>query len=521
MSDTVSDTPTGAPSPAGAIAAGRGLAVPDAPTVLDAPRAPSRGGPAHGLRPLASMAPGTLSRQLVLRVAALVTLLALLLGLASTLTVRHQLMTTVDNDLRSALERSQRFDRGNDHFGRPQPGTQVGQITVLDTATASLGVRWIEGGYVQLDSAQTSSLVSRTGTQPTTLTLDGLGSYRALKVDDGSVSQVVALPLDVVNRTLRDLVLTELALTGLVLAGSVALAHALVSGALKPLNRLAATATEVSTLELDRGEVALPMRVAPADADPGNEVGRVGQAFNHMLNNVEGALASRQRSETKVRQFVADASHELRNPLAAIRGYAELTRRGREDLPADTQYAMGRIEAESERMSRLVEDMLLLARLDNDPSLDLQETDVVEVVLNAVSDARVASPGHRWSLDLPDGEVVARADALKLHQVVANLLANARKHTPEGTHVTTGVRAEGSHAVVTVTDDGPGVDPALRDNVFERFARADTARAHNQEGSTGLGLAIVAAVMEAHGGTASLDSVPGRTRFTLRLPLAS
>ncbi|GAA1390081.1 HAMP domain-containing sensor histidine kinase [Luteococcus peritonei] len=489
----------------------------------DAPRTPTASGqvrpPASELSPLGTMARGTLSRQLVLRVAALVTLLALLLGLASTIAVRHQLMGTVDNDLRSALQRSQRFDRGDGRFERPQPGTEVGQVTALSNATDQAGVKWIEGGFVRLTTAQTEQLLEAATGEPATQSLDGLGDYRVIKVSDGAVTQVVGLPLDVVNRTLRDLVLTELALTGLVLLSAMALAHALVTGALKPLNRLAATATEVSTMELDRGEVALPMRVAPADADPTNEVGRVGQAFNHMLNNVEGALDARQRSETKVRQFVADASHELRNPLAAIRGYAELTRRGREDLPTDTQYAMGRIEAESERMSRLVEDMLLLARLDNDPTLELQETDVVEVVLNAVSDARVASPAHRWGLDLPEGDVLARADALKLHQVVANLLANARKHTPEGTSVVTGVRAVGCFAEITVTDDGPGVDPSVKEHAFERFARADTARAHSQEGSTGLGLAIVAAVMEAHGGSASLDSSPGRTCFTLRVPL--
>lgn len=474
-----------------------------------------------GLAPLSPMAPGTLSRKLVLRVVALVALLAIALGTASTLAVRHQLMSTIDNDVGNAMGRSQKYEP---HGGRtgPPPGTEVGQITVVTGGSQDQNGRvYVEGGYLDLSPGQISPLLAATTSEPTTIRLGDLGIYRAMAAtsDDGT-TRVVALPMDVVNRTLRQLVLMELAMITLVLLGAIALAHALVTGALRPLNRLAATATEVSTLELDRGEVALPVRVAAADADPGNEVGRVGQAFNHMLNNVEGALATRQESETKVRQFVADASHELRNPLAAIRGYAELTRRGRDLLPPDAQFAMGRIEAESERMSRLVEDMLLLARLDNDPSLDLADVDVVEVVLNAVSDARVASPGHRWSLSLPEDAVVARADALKLHQVVANLLANARKHTPEGTSVQTGVRAEGGFAVVTVTDDGPGVDESIRDHAFERFARADTARAHSQEGSTGLGLAIVAAVMEAHGGSASLDSAPGRTCFTLRIPLA-
>lgn len=304
---------------------------------------------------------------------------------------------------------------------------------------------------------------------------------------------------------------------------SVVVSRAVVVRALKPLNRLAATATEVSNLELDRGDAALPMRVPGADANPDTEVGRVGHAFNHMLNNVEGALASRQKSETKVRQFVADASHELRNPLASIRGYAELTCRGRDELPADTQFAMGRIEAESERMSRNFRRGHAAAGPPRrGPHLDLAPTDVVDLVLNAVRDSQVAGPDHDWGVDLPEdgASVLAMADAQKLHQVVANLLANARKHTPAGTHVTVGVGTEGRFAVITVTDDGPGIDPSIKDTLFERFARADVARAHNTEGSTGLGLAIVTAVMEAHGGSASVDSVPGRTWFTLHVPLA-
>lgn len=465
---------------------------------------------------------GTLSRKLVLRVAGIVMLLALLLGTASTVAVRHQLINTVDAKLASSLSRSDRFmnDDHKDFGDRPPPGTEIGQITLF-TSTSTPGVIWMEGGKESLAHAVAQQLTAADTSEPVTVQIDELGAqYRVASRTSSSGLQIVALPLTSVNHSLKQLVLTELALTLAVVLGAVALARALVSSALRPLNRLAATATEVSNLSLDRGEVALPQRVADADADPANEVGRVGHAFNHMLENVEGALATRQESETKVRQFVADASHELRNPLAAIRGYSELTRRGRDDLPEDTRFAMGRIEAESTRMSRLVEDMLLLARLDNDPTLELATTDVVEVVLNAVSDAQVAGPTHDWSVSLPEHPVLARADALKLHQVVANLLANARKHTPAGTHVETSVSTDSGHAVIMVIDDGPGVDESIKDTAFERFARADTARAHNQEGSTGLGLAIVAAVMEAHGGSAQLDSQPGHTCFTLTIPLA-
>ena len=240
-----------------------------------------------------------------------------------------------------------------------------------------------------------------------------------------------------------------------------------------------------------------------------------------MLDNVEGALAARHASETKVRQFVADASHELRNPLASIRGYAELTRRERDTMSPTMSHALGRIESESDRMSRLVEDLLLLARLDSGPALDLKPTDVTEVVLNAVSDARAAGSDHQWSIQVPDEPVTARADRYRLHQVVANLLANARTHTPAGTRVTAALRTEGPWAVITVTDDGPGIPAEILPSVFGRFTRADSSRVRKDGGSsTGLGLAIVAAVVAAHGGRAAVASEPGRTEFTVRIPLA-
>ncbi|HZA71425.1 MAG TPA: HAMP domain-containing sensor histidine kinase, partial [Propionibacteriaceae bacterium] len=240
---------------------------------------------------------------------------------------------------------------------------------------------------------------------------------------------------------------------------------------------------------------------------------------------VEEALAARQASEVKVRQFVADASHELRNPLAAIRGYAELTRRSREELPDDAAYAMSRVESEADRMSHLVEDLLLLARLDSGPYLELQPVDLAEVVVNAVSDARAAGPDHVWRLSVPDEPVMALADRHRLHQVVANLLANARTHTPPGTTVETGVSIGPGEAVLTVTDNGPGIPPDIQSRVFERFTRADVSRVRTPGaaagGSTGLGLAIVAAVVEAHHGRVAVSSVPGQTRFTVTVPLAS
>mgnify|MGYP003376077527 FL=1 len=191
------------------------------------------------------------------------------------------------------------------------------------------------------------------------------------------------------------------------------------------------------------------------------------------------------------------------------------------DRPEPTQHALSRIESESDRMSTLVEDLLLLARLDSGPNLDITRTDLTEIIVNAVSDAQVAGRDHLWRLSLPDEPVEAMADSHRLHQVVVNLLANARTHTPAGTEVTTSLSREGQWAVVSIHDNGPGIAPEVLPTVFERFTRAEASRYRKSgEKSTGLGLAIVQAVVGAHGGMASVASVPGDTTFTVRIPLA-
>ena len=286
---------------------------------------------------------------------------------------------------------------------------------------------------------------------------------------------------------------------------------------LAPLSRVAATATKVSELTLDRGAVDLAQRVPESDTDPHTEVGQVGAALNRMLDHVGNALQARQASETQVRQFVADASHELRTPLAAIRGYAELSRRSRS--PDEVAHVLRRVESQAQRMTTLVEDLLLLARLDAGRPLAHDRVDVTMLVVDAVSDAHATAPGHDWQLDLPDDPVVVTGDQARLHQVLANLLANARTHTPEGTTVTVAVSAEAGRAVLRVHDRGPGIPAALLPHIFERFARGDSSRSR-AAGSTGLGLSIVHAVVTAHHGTVSVDSAPGSTTFTVRLPAA-
>ncbi|MDX3535344.1 HAMP domain-containing sensor histidine kinase [Streptomyces sp. MB09-01] len=360
---------------------------------------------------------------------------------------------------------------------------------------------------------------ARAESRPVDADLPGLGAYRVLAAPDGSLA--LAFPLSEVDSIVRTLVGVEVCVT---LAGLIAASlagQALVGVALRPLRRVAATATRVSELPLHKGEPALHERVPDAEADPRTEVGQVGAALNRMLGHVSSALTARQQSEMRVRQFVADASHELRTPLASIRGYAELTRRGREEPGPDTRHALGRIESEATRMTGLVEDLLLLARLDAGRPLSSADadTDLAPLVVDAVSDARAAGPGHHWRLSLPAEPAPVRADPARIQQVLVNLLANARTHTPPGTTVTACVSRETSAVRLMVEDDGPGIPPELLPHAFERFARGDASRSRTA-GSTGLGLAIVQAVVTAHGGRVGVRSEPGRTRFEVVLPLA-
>ena len=504
---------------------------------------------APGLTPVppgeqpAPLGRGTLGRQLVIRVTALVALAAILLGGATALATRQLLINQLDRQINGALNRQQQFraggggswdpsDQGRPPGGVRVPGQPIGTLAAefVVGKEPSIGVLRGDDAKLTLDRRRYAELVAQLQSVPVDGELslrltEPLGRYRLVAQQRPYGTVVVGLPLTDVDNFIAKLVALVLALTLLAVAGAALAARAVVLRSLRPLNRVAATAQQVSQLPLDRGEVALAVRVPPADADPTSEIGRVGHALNHMLNNVEDALAARQASETKVRRFVADASHELRNPLAAIRGYAELTRRSRDELPEDAAYAMSRVESEAERMSRLVEDLLLLARLDSGPDLEVGPTDLTALVINAVSDARAAGPQHGWQLSLPEEPVVALGDRHRLHQVVVNLLANARTHTPAGTRVETTIEVREGQAVIQVSDDGPGIPEEIQHQVFERFTRADTSRTRAAGAasgtSTGLGLAIVAAVVEAHHGRVTVASRPGRTTFSVWLPLAS
>jgi two-component system, OmpR family, sensor kinase len=480
----------------------------------------------------------TLRTKLLAAVLALFTVVMLATSALTVLETRRYLDSQLTQDLQTALGRA--GDRGgvfdDDGDGRvPRSGGPPGapgsdDVLVLGLAADgsvatdprgnTLNSVTLPNGDGELDAAQIEELTGGIeGDEAVRIDLgDGLGEYlvTARTLPDGG-QFIVGVSTEPVDRLLSKLLVLVLGGTvvGLVLVG--AGGAVVIRRNLAPLDRVAATARRVSNLQLASGDVALAVRVPEADADGRTEVGQVGLALNTMLDDVESALRSRQESEMRVRQFVADASHELRTPLASIRGYAELTRRESEPVPGTVTHAIGRVESEALRMQELVEDLLLLARLDSGRPLEREPVDLTLLAMNAVSDAHAASPDHAWELDLPEEPVEVTGDGARLHQILANLLANARTHTPSGTKVVTRLRPEGQMVRISVSDNGPGIPDALQAKVFERFTRGDDSRSR-EKGSTGLGLSIVAAVGQAHGGRVEVDSTPGATTFSVLLP---
>ena len=603
------------------------------PPSTPAPASPARAPRARKKTRDAARRPWSLRTRLVVSAVSLIAVVCAVIGTVTTIALKSYLEGQVDNDLRSSAGGAMRKVGEQPISADPRSPENIfflnGPGQPIGTAGARLGLngKAIQSGKsndeaMLPDLSNASQRVDKlTSDQEKALTaiplddkvhavdLPGLGSYRAVaKWNPRAGGIIMAFPLNQTQDTVNTLILVEVcvAAAGLVAAG---LAGATMVGiSLRPLRRVAATATRVSELPLHSGEVALRERVPASEADPRTEVGQVGAALNRMLGHVESALAARQESETRVRQFVADASHELRTPLASIRGYAELTRRGREDIGPDTRHALGRVESEAGRMTGLVEDLLLLARLDAGRPLEGTEVDLSPLVVDAVSDARALGSDHQWRLELPDEPALVHGDSARLHQVLVNLLGNARNHTPAGTTVTARVLWGGPHTSprpspylapygmvhgpsygssngsangpssgsgngsgfgpgspyafghdapsgnggnnpyaapygspyamaragahpgtygppqppsylsLQIEDDGPGIPPDLLPHVFERFARGDASRSRTA-GSTGLGLAIVHAVVAAHDGQVTVDSVPGRTVFGVHLPV--
>ncbi|MCU1559355.1 ATP-binding protein [Mycetocola sp.] len=478
----------------------------------------------------------TLRKRLVVAVVALLALAAVIIGSASVVSVQTVLLGRVDAQLTAATTRSsgavvERPGRGGfppsseppvpEFVGVPgQSAGTLGAI-IAGGAVRYAGYLGAAGDLQPLTTGQVSTLLTvGLGGEPESIDLGGdLGSYRVVAVETGNGAMIVGLPLADLEFTLGQLIagISGIALGVLILAGTAS--YFIVRLALRPLDRVAKAASDVSELPLDRGEVALAVRVSDHDADPHTEVGRVGASINRMLGHVAAALHARQASENKVRTFVSDASHELRTPLTSIRGYAELTRRSNEDLPEDATYALGRIESEAMRMTAIVEDLLLLARLDEGRELAKDPVELSALLASAVNDARAASADHEWVLALEATPVTVIGDSQRLMQVVANLLGNARVHTPPGSRVVARLSVVGDNAEISVIDNGPGIDPEVLNRVFERFVRGDASR-QRASGGTGLGLAIVAGVAEAHAGAVVVESVPGRTEFRVLLPLA-
>ncbi len=411
-------------------------------------------------------------------------------------------------------------------------GRSVPPGLLLAIATAWGGA---SGAVVQPTSADTGQIVALDvqdlraihaavgrGEKIATVLLSNHGSYRVTVAETRVGVIVVGLPRTENLRTLGSLFTTIALATlgGLILLAATTAITVRVS--LRPLRAVAATAARVANQPLASGAVSITERVPAEQADPRTETGAVGASLNTLLDHVDASLSARQHKEEQMRRFVADASHELRTPLASIRGYSELSLKALEKEASDpksTRMALERIQAQSLRMTRLVEDLLLLARLDEGQELVYGTVDLGRLALEALADARPTGPAHHWIIEVPDEPVAVRGDAGRLHQVAANLLANARTHTPEGTTITVSVSEEADAGILRVHDDGPGIDPALREELFSRFARGDASRAR-RTGGTGLGLAIAKAIVDGHRGEIEVESDPGSTTFIVRIPAA-
>ncbi|HZE40747.1 MAG TPA: ATP-binding protein [Stackebrandtia sp.] len=327
----------------------------------------------------------------------------------------------------------------------------------------------------------------------------------------------LATPLDDVDHAVGRLIWIDLLVGSGVLAGLAAIGVALVRASLYPLREMENTAAAIAAGDMSK---RVPER------DPRTEVGQLARAFNQMLGHIQTALAAREASEERalaseerMRQFVADASHELRTPLTTVRGFAELYRQRGDADPAETSQLMGRIEAEATRMGLLVEDLLLLARLDAERPFEFRQVDLLSVVVDTITAAEVTANGRHIDLSTQGGPFLVRGDEMRLRQVMSNLVTNAVRHTPGDSHIDVELRSDGEHVEITVADDGPGMSPEQAQRVFERFYRVDKARSRSA-GGTGLGLAIVAALVSAHRGEVSVSSEAGEgTRFTVRLAL--
>jgi two-component system OmpR family sensor kinase len=472
--------------------------------------------------------------KLIAAVLALVTLALVVISVVSTVALRSYQLDRVDSQLAETARRT--VDRGMPsqviRLSTPDLPSdfllvwQVWQLPPLASPVydpTRYGDEDLPRRLQSLDEA-----IDRAGEPYNVKARNGDRLWRVLVVIfPGDISLTVAQDISDIDSAVSRLVSTELLVGALVLVLLVAAGVWAVRTSLRPLREIERTAGAIAAGDLTR-RVPSP---EPGPDPPRTEVGRLAHALNAMLAQIEAAFAARAASEERMRRFVADASHELRTPLTTIRGFAELYRQGAASTPEEVGRLVRRIEDEASRMGLLVEDLLLLARLDQERPLELAPVELPVIVSDAVHAARAVASDRHIELEVhSDGvPLVVQGDDARLRQVVGNLLSNAVTHTPAGTAVTVRLRAEPGTAVLEVADQGPGLTPEHAERVFERFYRADSARSRRRRGGvvdatggTGLGLAIVAALVAAHRGKVEVDSTPGKgATFRVRLPLTT
>ena len=458
----------------------------------------------------------SLRNRLILAAVFLASLAIIASDFAANTALRSYLISQVDNQLFSissgSLERLDRagiapqseFEESRSPFRVVQPIRGVPtstSLTLLDREGNLIGQ---VGGELAGQNFGVTGLkvsqVERYENKPFTIEGEGRNPdvrALALVLPTGMGSVIAANSLEEVDKTLSQLRFLFFFLGLIAIFLTALVSRWIIAISLRPLDKVEETAEAIAAGDLS---ARLPA------AKPDTEVGRLTTSLNMMLSRIEQSFSVRVESENKLRRFVADASHELRTPLTAIRGFAELHRQGAVSGEEKTKELISRIEGESIRMSSLVEDLLLLARLDQARELDFEPVDLNTLIVEVVASAKAAGPNHPIELNLPPEELFVLGDSRRIHQVVANLLANARTHTPLGTKINVTARQTLAEVIIEVADNGPGLSKSDQERIFERFFRADPARVRNSGEGSGLGLSIVDAVMKAHGGYVSVKS---------------
>jgi two-component system, OmpR family, sensor kinase len=467
----------------------------------------------------------SLRGRLLIGVISLVVIGLLVSDVATYVTLRNSLLSRIDQQLTARSTVDTAVVVIANQCQRRGPGTATdfpaGTITELiggdGTPRTSCGFQL--GGAVSGASPKLPKSLPNAGldSPASPFTVEGTGGVSQYRVTDWPENSfsgqfvVFAIPLTPMQATLSDLLLLE-TLIGLGVVGATAiLALLLIRIGLRPLEKMGTVAEHIAAGDLSR-------RVEPATQR--TEIGRLGLALNGMLSQIEAAFAERTESNSRLRRFIADASHELRTPLTSIRGYSEMLRRGAAESPTDAELARRRIEEESVRMSVLVDDMLLIARLDQGRPLEKKPVDLQAIAADAAADARAVAPQRQITLTAP-GPVVVEGDDTRLRQVVGNLVRNALVHTPQQTAIEISVSTEDGVGRMSVADHGPGLGPGEMERIFEPFYRADPSRSRDS-GGAGLGLSIVSAVVSAHGGHVKVkETSGGGVTFEVELPLAS